>query len=100
MIYVTHINNGDYMMVQGADFKDGASTFNISAKPFSGGIIEIRLDSKEGQLIGTSKIDKKGENYKIYTSEVERVHGVHDIFFVFKGESGELFHLDYWEFQK
>ncbi|MFC6861807.1 glycoside hydrolase family 43 protein [Zunongwangia atlantica] len=100
MIYVTSINDGDYIMVTGADFKDGASKFNVSAQSFSGGSIEIRLDSKEGRLIGTSKIDKAYDSCKIYNSDIEKVRGIHDIFFVFKGKSGELFHLDYWEFQK
>ena len=100
MIYVTAINDGDYIMVAGADFKDGASKFNVSAQSFSGGSIEIRLDSKEGRLIGTSKIDKADDSYKIYNSDIDKVGGIHDIFFVFKGKSGELFHLDYWEFQK
>tara|TARA_B100000700_G_C14998127_1_gene834921 strand:+ start:522 stop:1835 length:1314 start_codon:yes stop_codon:yes gene_type:complete len=100
-IYVTAIEDGDYMMVQGADFKNGATKFKIFAQPVSGGTIEIRLDGAEGQLIGSSKIEKEaGNTYKLYTSNMEKVPGVHDIYFVFKGGDGELFNLDYWEFQK
>ena len=100
-IYVTAIEDGDYMMVQGADFKNGASKFKVFAQPVSGGTIEIRLDGAEGQLIGSSKIEKEaGNTYKLYTSNMEKVPGVHDIYFVFKGGDGELFNLDYWEFQK
>ena len=100
-IYVTAIEDGDYMMVQGADFKNGATKFKIFAQLVSGGTIEIRLDGAEGQLIGSSKIEKEaGNTYKLYTSNMEKVPGVHDIYFVFKGGDGELFNLDYWEFQK
>ncbi|ADF51373.1 glycoside hydrolase family 43 protein [Zunongwangia profunda] len=100
-IYVTAIEDGDYMMVQGADFKNGATKFKVFAQPVSGGTIEIRLDGAEGQLIGSSKIEKEaGNTYKLYTSNMEKVPGVHDIYFVFKGGDGELFNLDYWEFQK
>ncbi|MEO2071177.1 MAG: glycoside hydrolase family 43 protein [Zunongwangia sp.] len=100
-IYVTEIEDGDYMMVQGVDFKNGATKFKIFAQLVSGGTIEIRLDGAEGQLIGSSKIEKEaGNTYKLYTSNMEKVPGVHDIYFVFKGGDGELFNLDYWEFQK
>ena len=100
-IYVTAIEDGDYMMVQGVDFKNGATKFKIFAQLVSGGTIEIRLDGAEGQLIGSSKIEKEaGNTYKLYTSNMEKVPGVHDIYFVFKGGDGELFNLDYWEFQK
>ena len=93
--------DGDYIMVQGVDFKNGATKFKVFAQPVSGGTIEIRLDGTEGQLIGSSRIKKEvGNDYKFYTSKVEKVSGVHDIYFVFKGGDGELFNLDYWEFQK
>ncbi|MDN3594436.1 glycoside hydrolase family 43 protein [Zunongwangia endophytica] len=101
MIYLKAIEDGDYTMVQGADFKNGAKKFKVFAQPVSGGTIEIRLDGKDGQLIGSFKIEKEAGNaYNLYTTEVEKVSGVHDIYFVFKGADGELFNLDYWEFQK
>lgn len=101
MIYVTNIQNGDFIMVKGADFKNGGKTFRISAKPISGGEIEIHLDQKDGPLLGICEI-KNGENssFHSFKSEIKHTSGVHDLYFVFKGGEGELFNLDSWEFKK
>ena len=37
---------------------------------------------------------------KWLAQDVKKVNGVHDLFFVFKGEQGELFNFDAWKFSK
>ncbi len=99
-IYVTSINDGDHIKVRAVDFKRGAKSFEINAAVAAGGKIEIRLDDKEGTLLGVCEIDAAGapETWKTFKTKVEKIRGTHDLFFVFKGGEGNLFDLDYWKF--
>ena len=53
-LYITDIDNNEYLCVRGVDFgKKGAKKFSVSAACVEkGGMIEIRLDSTEGPVIG------------------------------------------------
>ena len=105
---VTDITDGDWIKVQGVDFgSTGAAAFTASVASdtqigFSkGGFIEIRLDEDNGTLIGTVPISYTGgfDVWKTETVPVVQAGGVHDIYFVFTGESSEkLFSFDYWYF--
>ena len=100
-VYVTSVHNNDYIQVKSVDFKKGAGKFEISAMPLKGGKIEIRLDGREGNLLGTCEIASSSqEEWKTFTTTVEKVKGVHDLYFIFRGGEGELFNLDYWTFKK
>ncbi len=102
-MYVTQAHNGDYIKVQGVDFGNGASSFEISAASITGGEIEIRLDAPDGRLIGTCDVSNTiALNFwKTFSAPVERVGGMHDLYLVFgKGGRGELFNLDYWKFNE
>jgi Beta-xylosidase len=100
-VYVTEISNGDYIKVRSVDFGKGAKTFlaSVAAKA-SVGTIEIRIDSKEGKLVGTLPVKATGDDlsWKTQSCKVNAVKGVHDIFFVFKGGDGNLFNFDWWKF--
>lgn len=102
-VYVTSVHHNDYIQVKAVDFKKGAKSFEACAASQNGGKIELRLDSKDGKLLGICDIPHTGElnNWKTFTTEVEKVKGIHDLFLVFKGgEEDELFNLDYWKFKK
>jgi beta-xylosidase len=102
-VYVTEISNGDYIKVRSVDFGKGAKTFQASvAAKASAGIIEIRIDSKDGKLLGTLPVKATGDDlsWKTQSCKVNAVKGVHDIFFVFKGGDGNLFNFDWWKFTK
>ncbi|MEO5601769.1 MAG: PQQ-dependent sugar dehydrogenase [Cyclobacteriaceae bacterium] len=69
-----------------------------------GGNIEMRLDSKEGNIISTFKIpagsiENLKEGWKVVSAEiVEKTSGIHDVYFVFTSPGGEeknLFNLDW-----
>ncbi|MCJ8208600.1 glycoside hydrolase family 43 protein [Mucilaginibacter sp. RS28] len=102
-IFVTDISNGDYIKVRSLDFRNGARSFsaNVAAKE-KGGQIEIRIDGKDGKLIGTCKIQPTGglETYNIQQATVEKVKGIHDVYFVFKGTGTDLFNFDWWQFKQ
>lgn len=100
-VFVTSINNGDYIKVQGADFSKGASSIQVSIAAMYGGKIEIHTDKINGPLIGTVEVkaSAEGDTWKTITAPVKNIQGVHDVFFVFKGEK-DLFNFDWWQFNK
>ncbi len=100
-LFVTSINHGDYIMVKGVDFKEGPKRIEISASPIYGGKIEVRVGGIDGRLISTINIDnaRKSGIWDTYDAPVENIVGVHDLFFLFKGEK-DLFHFDWWQFYK
>ena len=103
-LYITDIDNNEYLCVRGVDFgKKGAKKFSVSAACVEkGGMIEIRLDSTEGPVIGSVSISPTGglDIYKQMSCRIKNAKGVHDLYFCFKGEKGnKLFNLDYWEFE-
>jgi hypothetical protein len=96
---VTSVNNGDYIKVQGVDFSKGASTIDVCVASLRGGKIEVRTDKVDGTLLATIKVNTSGEGdiYKTITTPVKKVQGVHDLYFVFKGEK-DLLDFDWWKF--
>ena len=104
-MYVTDVDNGDYIMVKGADFGDtGAATFTSNVASISdGNSIELHLDSLNGKLIGTVYVPNTGgwQVWKSVTKSVVEANGKHDLYLVFKGNNtGHLFNFDYWQFGK
>jgi arabinoxylan arabinofuranohydrolase len=100
-VFVTSIHNGDYIKVQGVDFSNGASSVNASVAALYGGKIEIHTDKFNGPLLGTINVNASGEgdSWKTVSVPVKSVKGIHDLFFVFKGEK-DLFNFDWWKFNK
>ncbi len=100
-LFVTSINNGDYIKVQGVDFSRGASSVDVSVASLYGGKIEIRTDKIDGPLMGTINVNTSGEGdlWKTVTTQVKNIKGVHDLFFVFRGEK-DLFNFDWWKFNE
>ncbi|MEO7489006.1 MAG: glycoside hydrolase family 43 protein, partial [Ferruginibacter sp.] len=100
-IFVTSVHNGDYIKVQGVDFSNGASSVNASIAALYGGKIEIHSDKMNGPLLGIINVNasRKGDSWKMFSAPVKNVKGIHDVYFVFKGEK-DLFNFDYWQFNK
>lgn len=99
-VFVTAINNGDYIKVQGADFSKGATTLEMSIAAMNGGKVEVHADKIDGPTIASVNVPTaaEGDVYKTITAPVSNIKGVHDLFFVFKGEK-ELFNIDSWQFK-
>lgn len=98
-VYVTNINNGDYIKVRSVDFGKGAKSFeaNVAASPPEGKI-EVRVDNKDGSLLGTLVVKETGGDYnwKTQVCKIEKTKGIHDVYLVFKGGEGDLFNFDWW----
>jgi len=100
-VYVTKINNRDYIKVRDVDFGKGASAFEARvASASNGGKIEIHIDALTGPMIGTLKVEPTGgdTDWKVQTCKVTGVKGLHDLYFVFEGSNGDLFNFDWWKF--
>ncbi|WP_281254452.1 carbohydrate-binding protein, partial [Paenibacillus rigui] len=102
-MYVSNIDNGDYIKVEGVDFgAAGAGTFTANvASGSSGGTIELHLDSADGSLIGTLPISNTGGDnvWKAKATNISGATGVHDLYMVYGGAStGNLFKVDSWQF--
>nr|WP_320058160.1 glycoside hydrolase family 43 protein [uncultured Bacteroides sp.] len=98
-LFVSSIHNGDYIKVQGVDFSKGATSIDVSVASLYGGKIEIHTDKIDGPIIGTVNINISGEGdvWKIFSASVKHINGIHDLYFVFRGEK-ELFNFDWWTF--
>lgn len=99
-VVLTSVHNGDYSKVQGVDFASGATSVDVNLASLHGGKIEMHLDKTDGPLIGLVTVNTAGEGdlFKTLTAPVKKVSGVHDLYFVFKGEK-ELFYIDWWQFK-
>jgi hypothetical protein len=101
-IYVTDISNGDYIKVRAVDFGEGATKFEAATAAISdGGSIEIRLDNLTGMVMGTCEVKKSGDmlTWAVQSCNTQKVSGIHDVYFVFKGGDGNLFNFDWWKFK-
>ena len=98
-LFVTSIHHGDYIMVKGVDFSKGASSVDVNVSSLFGGKIEIRTDKKDGPLIGTVNINTsaEGDLWKTISTPVKNIKGIHDVYFVLRGEK-DLFNFDWWMF--
>ena len=99
-LFVTAINYGDYIIVRGIDFSDGAESVEVSVSPIYGGKIEIQADKIDGPVIATVEINTTSEEgiWTTFTAPVNTtIKGVHDVYFVFRGEK-DLFYFDWWKF--
>ena len=97
---VTEIHNGDYIALSDVDFSTGADSITVKVQPLSGGIIEIRIDGRYGTKIGEIGVGGTS-SWAEYTTALSSVTGVHDLYFVFTGNtSSQLFYFDNWKMTK
>ena len=99
-MYVTDINDGEYIKLRGVDFGKGAKQFNITAAAAGGVTVTLRLDSQDGPVIGSAVISKTGslDKYRAFSAKVKNATGVHDLYICFSNASGDV-RLDWWTFK-
>ncbi len=98
-LFVTSINNRDYLKVQGVNFSKGAISVDVNVASLNGGKIEIHTDKIDGPMLAIINIKTSGEGdiWKTVTTPVKNIKGIHDLYFVFRGEK-KLFYFDWWRF--
>lgn len=100
-LFVTDIDEGEYIMVKGVNMGKGAKTFIASvSSSLYGGSIELRLDDVDGPLIGTLDVPYTRFKYETLSTSLSNAKGVHDLYMVFKGtkrQKRNLFNFDWWQ---
>ena len=98
---VGDIHKGDWMKVQGVDFKDvSAKTLSFFAKGVSSDAeVQVRIDTPNGEAIALVKLHAvEGDEFVEYKAELlQEVTGVHNLFFIFDGEG---FEFGSWRFMQ
>ncbi len=90
--YITSISDGDWSAVSSVDFGNGANSFAATVR--GKGIIEIRLDSVDGTVVGNVQFNTGSDFQTIVCTLDKMVSGTHDLYFVFGGS----FVFDEWQF--
>ena len=103
-LFVTDIDDGEYILVKGVDFGKGANELLAScSSQMFGGRMEIRLDATDGWKVGEIDIPNTKFKYETFRTRLTKCEGVHDVYFVFKSNSMQkknLFNFDWWEAKK
>ena len=104
------LKNNGYLMFKDIDFGDGAKSFKVAVSCENSKIknakIEFRIDSPNGELIGTANVDFTYwiTYYRELTGKVKDVKGIHDLYIVAKGENGDaygrLFNVNWFTFER
>jgi len=101
---VGDIDSGEFILIKGVDFETGATKFRVSAScDMFGGQLQLRLDSVDGETIGSVDIVNTKKEFKEFETEVKKAVGKHDLYIVFKGgdwQKRNLFTLDWWQFEQ
>lgn len=105
-VFINALKNNAYTKISAVDFGAvGAAKFTARlGTTHNGGVtMELRLDSKDGPLVGTVKVPLTGgdDRWALVSADVQKTTGIHDLFFVFKGDKpGRILFFDYWMFSK
>ena len=100
-MYIYDINEGEYIRLRGVDFGAGAKQFQLVAAANGTCQISIRLDAVDGPVIGQMMVKSTGsvDNYKTFSTKVQQVPSVHDLYICFDKAEGDV-RLDWWMFKK
>ena len=96
-LYVTDIDDGELLLVKGADFGRGKTRFTANVLCRKASCIEVRLDSADGPVVGALSL-KPGSSFRNVSCTLKGASGVHDLYFMFRSDEGEdLFDWDWWK---
>ena len=98
-----NIQNNDYVNFPTIIKMDANATINFDvASKVDDATIEIRLDSPTGELLGTCNIANTGswDKYKTVSTKLKNKKKTHNLYFVFKGNKGDLVNLNAFNFNK
>ncbi|SEH65021.1 Carbohydrate binding module (family 6) [Ruminococcus flavefaciens] len=96
---VGYIENGDYIGFKDIDLT-GADKIDFRvASNGSDAVLEVRLDSPDGKLIGSTEITNTGgwQEWITKTCNIEATSGKHDVYLVFTGGESYLFNINWWK---
>jgi beta-xylosidase len=105
--FLVNLHDGDWFRFDHIDFGEGPAAFELLAAPVGqGGLIELRLDSPAGELIGTCLLPGNGEKnqwicpWLKFTCPIKPVRGPRTLCMKIIGGTGHLARLDYFTFTR
>ncbi|MEK7677486.1 MAG: carbohydrate-binding protein [Verrucomicrobiota bacterium] len=93
------IAHGDWVRYERIDFGQRTEQMEIRAASASeGGIIEIRLDAPDGELLGTCWVPNTGgwQSWSSFKTKLKPVSGVKTLCLVFKGQKPAALNSQLW----
>lgn len=98
---VGYIENGDYIVFQNVDFKNGAKSF-IARVSGNAADIELYLDNLNGDPAARLSFAGSGnwQNWVDASCNISSVSGIHDIYLRFTGDEGYLLNINHFVFGK
>jgi len=100
--YLTQMNSGDHAGYKYIDFGTGVDSIIIfSAACKNGGYLQINLDQPWGKTVGGIAIPDKGDGitYKYFSAKLEKIEGIHSLWFKFWSKDTDIMNLDYFQFK-
>ena len=100
------IDDGDSLRFDQIDFAEGADHFAVKAASIFGGVIELRLDTPDGPLIGRCTVPDHGNRnawggeFPNYVCAIEATRGLHALHLRFVGTGLSLFRLDAFRLER
>ena len=99
--YLAFIEDGDWAAYKYLYFDGAASRFMVKAASSAyGGVIEIRLDERDGECIGRAVVEptQGWQSWEAFYCGVKAVKGTHAVYLVFHGYAGRLFNVRGFQF--
>ncbi len=93
------IEHGDWVRYEKVDFGQGIDQMQIrAASETTGGIIEIRLDKPDGELLGTCSVPNTGgwQSWSTFQATIKPVSGVKTLCLLFKGPQTSVSEAQLW----
>lgn len=99
-LVVKDIDNGDWTALSSVALGEaGAASVTVKVKPLqAGGAIDVRTGSETGAVVGTIPVTGAVGEWTELTGALDGATGTQDLFFTYRGGSGDLFELDTWSF--
>ncbi len=86
------INPGDWVRYEGVDFGEGVEELELrAAAPGTGGLVEVRLESAQGEVLGVIEVGPTGgwQLWRTFSGRLKRVSGVNNVCLVFRRAAPE-----------
>ncbi len=93
-----YIEKGDYIGFNNIDLSNaGKIDFRIGSNG-ARAALEVRIDSPDGKVIGRMDVRSSDgwQTWNTQSCSIEKTQGKHDLYFVFTGEEGYLFNINWW----
>jgi len=93
------IEQGDWVRYEKIDFGQGTRQVEIrAASETTGGVIEIRLDVPDGELLGACSVPNTGgwQSWRSFNVKIKPVSGVRTLCLVFRGPQSDASNMELW----